>query len=97
MEETMANCSQQFDLALCCVVSRRVFTQLVQTEVRAELLHFHFQPPEMPVVQKKKYGKPGFSSNQSNWCHFQPLPFLQSPVAGLPQTLLLSHNQNAGT
>lgn len=54
MEEAMANCSQQFDLALCRVVSRRVFTQLVQTEVRAELLHFHFQPSEMPIVQKKR-------------------------------------------
>lgn len=75
MEETMANCSQQFDPALCRVVSRRVFTQLVQTEVRAELLHFHLQPSEMPGVQKKKYDKPGVGRNQSNWCHFQPPPF----------------------
>lgn len=54
MVETMANCSRQCDLVLCRVVSRRVFTQLVQTEVRAELLHFHFQASEMPVVLRKK-------------------------------------------
>lgn len=47
--------------------------------------------------EKKKYDKSRISSNQSNWCHFQPPPFMQSPVAALPQTLLLSCDENAGT
>lgn len=49
--EPGASCSQQSDPALCHVLSRHVFTQLVQTGLRAGLLRFHFQPPEMPVDQ----------------------------------------------
>lgn len=60
----------------CCVVSRHVFTQLVQTEVRAELLHFHFQPSEMPVVQKKKVC-------QARWRQ-QPEQLVQFPAPSSP-------------
>lgn len=76
IEETMANCSQQFDLALCHTVSRHVFTQLVLTEVRAMLLHFHFQPSEMTVIKKKKVWQARGRQ--------QPEQLVQFPAASLP-------------
>lgn len=79
----------------CCIQACIYTTSTNRSQGRASA--FPFSAIRNASSENKRYDKPGVCSKQSNWCHFQPPPFLQISVAAPPQTLLLSCNQNTGT